>query len=64
MADIVSRSFASSDCVVELPNVRSRIVELGDLIGELVSEPRCEDRGTHGFEERDGEWRFAEYVPR
>jgi class 3 adenylate cyclase len=48
MADVVSKSFGSPDDVVEFPNIRTRIVELGDLtVGELVSEPG---------------WRWSEHV--
>jgi hypothetical protein len=48
VANVVSKSFAKPDDVVEFPNVRSRIVELGDLtVGELVSEPG---------------WRWSEHV--
>jgi class 3 adenylate cyclase len=48
MADVVSKSFGSPDNVVEFPNIRSRIVELGDLtVGELVSQPG---------------WRWSEHV--
>ena len=48
MADVVSKSFEKPDDVVEFPNIRSRIVELGDLtVGELVSEPG---------------WRWSEHV--
>jgi class 3 adenylate cyclase len=48
VADVVSKSFAKPDDVVEFPNIRSRIVELGDLtVGELVSEPG---------------WRWSEHV--
>src|SRR5262245_22182335 len=48
MADVISKTFARPDDVVEFPKVRTRIVELGDLtVGELVSEPG---------------WRWSEHV--
>jgi len=48
MADVISKTFANPDDVVEFPKVRTRIVELGDLtVGELVSEPG---------------WRWSEHV--
>jgi hypothetical protein len=48
VADVVSKSFGNPDDVVEFPNVRTRIVELGDLtVGELVSQPG---------------WRWSEHV--
>ncbi len=48
MADVIAKSFARPDDVVEFPKVRTRIVELGDLtVGELVNEPG---------------WRWSEHV--
>ena len=48
MAEVVSKSFETPDDVVEFPNIRTRIVELGDLtVGELISEPG---------------WRWSEHV--
>lgn len=48
MAEVLHKSFADPDDVVEFPKIRSRIVELGDLtVGELVSEPG---------------WRWSEHV--
>jgi class 3 adenylate cyclase len=62
VANVVAKSFAKPDDVVEFPRIRSRIVELGDLtVGELVSEPGwrwSEDvRPTVG-----GEWCQARHV--
>lgn len=48
MADVISKSFANPDDVVEFPKIVSHIVELGDLtVGRFVSEPG---------------WRWSEHV--
>ena len=48
MADVLSKSFDEPDDVVELPKIRSHIVELGDLtVGRFTSEPG---------------WRWSEHV--
>ena len=40
MADVVSKSLERPDDLIEFPNMRARVVELGDLtVGELVSQP-------------------------
>lgn len=40
MADALSKTFDLPDDVVEFPNIRTSIVELGDLtVGRLVSQP-------------------------
>lgn len=62
MADALSRSFDESDDVVEFPNIRTSIVELGDLtVGRLVSQPGWrwsnDVRPTVG-----GEWCQARHV--
>jgi class 3 adenylate cyclase len=62
MADVQSKSFERPDDVVEFPNVRTRIVDLGDLtVGELVSQPGWrwskDVRPTVG-----GEWCQARHV--
>jgi class 3 adenylate cyclase len=62
MADALSKSFERPDEVVEFPNVRTRIVDLGDLtVGELVSQPGWrwskDVRPTVG-----GEWCQARHV--
>ena len=62
MADVVSKSFERPDDVVEFPNIRSRVVELGDLtVAEIVSEPgwrwSVDMRPTVG-----GEWCQARHV--
>ena len=62
MADAVSKSFDEPDDVVEFPNIRTEIVELGDLtVGRLVSEPGWrwsnDVRPTVG-----GEWCQARHV--
>jgi hypothetical protein len=62
MAEALSKSFERPDDVVEFPNIRSRIVELGDLtVGELVSQPGWrwsrDMRPTIG-----GEWCQARHV--
>lgn len=62
MADALSKSFDDSDDVVEFPNIRTSIVELGDLtVGRLVSQPGWrwsnDVRPTVG-----GEWCQARHV--
>jgi class 3 adenylate cyclase len=62
MADVLSKSFERPDDVVDFPNVRTRIVDLGDLtVGELVSQPGWrwsqDVRPTVG-----GEWCQARHV--
>lgn len=62
MADPVSKSFDEPDDVVEFPNIRTEIVELGDLtVGRLVSQPgwrwSSDVRPTVG-----GEWCQARHV--
>ena len=40
MADLVYKSLETPDDVIEFPNIRARVVELGDLtVAELVSQP-------------------------
>lgn len=40
MADVVAKSLETPDDVIEFPNIRARVVELGDLtVAELVSQP-------------------------
>ena len=40
MADLVYKSLETPDDVIEFPNMRARVVELGDLtVAELVSQP-------------------------
>ena len=62
MAEALYKSFERPDELVEFPNIRSRIIELGDLtVGELVSQPgwrwSVDMRPTIG-----GEWCQARHV--
>jgi class 3 adenylate cyclase len=62
MPEVVSKSFATPDSVVEFPYIRSRIVELGDLtVGELVSEPGWR-WSEHMRPTIGGEWCQARHV--
>jgi class 3 adenylate cyclase len=62
VADVVSKSFARPDDVVEFPYIRTRIVELGDLtVGELVSQPGWR-WSEHMRPTIGGEWCQARHV--
>lgn len=62
MADALSRSFDDSGDVIEFPNIRTEIVELGDLtVGRLVSQPGW--RWSHHVQPTvGGEWCQARHV--
>lgn len=62
MADALSKSFDRPDDVVEFPNIRTEIVELGDLtVGRLVSQPGW--RWSNDVRPRvGGEWCQARHV--
>lgn len=62
MADALSKSFERPDDVVEFPNIRTEIVELGDLtVGRLVSQPGW--RWSNDVRPRvGGEWCQARHV--
>ena len=62
MAEFLSKSLEAPDDVIEFPNIRARVVELGDLtVAELVSEPgwrwSVDIKPTVG-----GEWCQARHV--
>lgn len=62
MAQVIAKSFAKPDDVVEFPSIRTRIVELGDLtVGELVSEPGWR-WSQHVRPTVGGEWCQARHV--
>jgi class 3 adenylate cyclase len=62
VADALSKSFDRPDDVVEFPNIRTEIVELGDLtVGRLVSQPGW--RWSNDVRPRvGGEWCQARHV--
>ena len=62
MADVLVKSLEGPDNVIEFPNIRARVVELGDLtVAELVSQPgwrwSVDMKPTVG-----GEWCQARHV--
>ena len=62
MADLVYKSLETPDDVIEFPNIKARVVELGDLtVAELVSQPgwrwSVDMKPTVG-----GEWCQARHV--